>query len=113
MKIFKIDGGRTTFWQYDQGQRLIVSDEVCTEAHFSNKTEDVSPAYEVYEENGLRYVNVPDELLQTANPLTVFAYVKNEGKAQTEHSETFSVYSRPKPADYVIVNYPDGDEVSY
>ena len=35
--IFKIYDGRTHFWQWDTGQKLIVLDESVTEVHFSNR----------------------------------------------------------------------------
>ena len=35
--IFKIYDGRTSFWQWDTNQKLIVLDETIDEVHFSNR----------------------------------------------------------------------------
>ncbi len=99
--MFKIADGRTSFWQWDLGQQLIVGDDVCCEVHFCNGTTDCALIGEVYEQNGQRVVNVPNILLQVANTLHVFAYVKGEGNRSTMHSANFLVLARTKPDDYV------------
>ena len=99
--MFRIYDGRDYFYQWDVGQKLIVIDEDCHEVHFCNKTSDVSLVCEIYDENGQRVVNVPNILLQTAYPITIFAYVKNADQSYTKHSHIFQVFARTKPADYV------------
>lgn len=99
--MFQILDGRTSFWQWDLGQRLVVGDDVCNQVHFCNRTDNCSLVCEVYEENGQRLVDVPNILLQTAATITVFAYVHTANEGRTKHSEQFMVLQRTKPADYV------------
>lgn len=100
--MFRIyDNDREYFWQWDLGQRLIVNDSVCCEVHFCNGTDDCALVCEVYEENDLRLVNVPNILLQTAKVINVFAYVEDGDGGYTKKSGVFSVKARTKPADYV------------
>lgn len=99
--MFTIQNKRKQFWQWDTGQRLIVNADVCSEVHFCNGTSDCSLVCEVYEEDGLRLVNVPNILLQVAKPIKVFAYVCDEDDHYTEHMRLFSVAARTKPDNYV------------
>ena len=101
MTVFSIQDGRTSFWQWDLGQRLVVSDDVCCEVHFCNEMDDCALVCEVYSQDGKRVVDVPNILLQTAKPLHVFAYARNEGNDRTIYSEIFTVIARTKPTDYV------------
>ena len=34
--MFKIEDGRTLFWQWDLNQRIVVGENLCSEVHFSN-----------------------------------------------------------------------------
>ena len=101
--IFKIHDGRTNFWQWDTGQKLIVLDESVTEVHFSNRNMEHSKKKTVYKNaEGLRVVNVPDLLLQLPKNLIAYAYAKDEnGASKTVKSVKFAVIQRPIPVDYV------------
>lgn len=101
--IFKIYDGRTNFWQWDTGQKLIVLDDSVTEVHFSNRNMEHSKKKTVYKDkDGLRVVNVPDMLLQLPKNLIAYAYAKDEnGAGRTVKSVKFAVIQRPIPADYV------------
>lgn len=104
--MFKIYNGRENFYQWDLEQRLIVEDASINEVHFCNKTDDCSLVSEVYEQDGLRLVNVPNILLQDSWAIRVYAYCTN----YTKVSETFKVTARSKPADYIyteteVLNY--------
>ena len=101
MAIFKIKDGRSAFWQWDLDRKLIVGDDVCGEVHFCNGTYECSLVCNVYEQDGLRLVNVPNILLQTDRPISVYAYVKNTDGGYTKRSVLFSVRTRTQPADYV------------
>lgn len=104
MKIFSIYGGRTSFWQWDLGQRLIVSDDTCNEVHFDNGTTEKALINKVYEVDGMRLVDVPNILLQSDRLLKVFTFVKDETGQHTEYADIFSVIQRAKPEDYT---YPE------
>lgn len=101
--IFKIYDGRTNFWQWDTGQKLIVLDENVTEVHFSNRNMEHSKRKQVYtNKEGLRVVNIPDLLLQLPKNLIAYAYVRDEnGAGKTVKSVKFAVIQRPIPVDYV------------
>ena len=101
MPLFKIYDGRPVFWQWDVDRKLIIDDAVCEEVHFSNGTADRSLVCAVYELDGLRVANVPNILMQTARPISVYAYLKGEEGGYTKRAELFEVRRRPKPDDYV------------
>lgn len=95
--MFKILDGRAEFYQWDIDRKLVVEDASITEVHFCNKTDNCSLVCEVYEEDGLRVVNVPNILLQTDWRINVYGYDVN----YTKHSACFGVVARTQPADYI------------
>lgn len=99
--IFKIYDGRTSFWQWDTGQKLIVLDETVTEVHFSNRNMEHSKRKPVYEKDGMRLCNIPDLLLQLPKNLIAYAYARDEKGARTLKSVKYAVVQRPIPTDYV------------
>ena len=100
--IFKIYDGRTSFWQWDTRQKLIVLDERITEVRFSNRNMEHSKRRPVYKENGVRICNVPDLLLQLPKNLIAYACIKNEdGTSSTVKAVKFAVNRQPIPSDYV------------
>ena len=101
--IFKIYDGRTNFWQWDTGQKLIVLDESVTEVHFSNRNMEHSKKKIVYtDKDGLRVVHIPDLLLQLPKNLIAYAYASDgKGTGKTVKSVKFAVIQRPIPVDYV------------
>lgn len=104
--MFKIYDGRTSFWQWDTKQKLIVLDESVTEVHFSNRNMEHSIARDVYTLEGQRVCNVPDIILQL--PRNLVAYACADGK--TLKSVKFAVIKRPIPDDYVAEKEEDIDE---
>lgn len=108
--MFEIYNKRKQFWQWDTGQKLIVHEESCSEVHFCNGTSDCSLVCEIYEENGVRLVNVPNILFQTPLAIRAFVYVCDGEDHHTQRMETFPVFKRTKPDDYVyteteVLNY--------
>ena len=95
--MFKILDGRDSFYQWDLDRKLIVEDETIKQVHFCNKTDDCSLVCQVYEEDGLRVVDVPNILLQTDWRINVYGYDVN----YTKYNACFNVVKRTKPADYV------------
>ena len=95
--MFTIYGDRKEFYQWDLEQKLIVEDRTINEVHFCNRTDECSLVCDVYDEDGIRLVNVPNILLQTDWNINVYAYCEN----YTKHSEVFRVKKRSKPADYM------------
>lgn len=101
--IFKIYDGRTSFWQWDTKQKLIVLDERITEVRFSNRNMEHSKRRPVYtDKDGVRICNVPDILLQLPKNLIAYACVKNEdGSCSTVKAVKFAVNKQPIPTDYI------------
>ena len=101
--IFRIYDGRTSFWQWDTKQKLIVLDERVAEVRFSNRNMEHSKRRPVYtDNNGMRICNVPDILLQLPKNLIAYAVAKNEdGSSSTIKAVKFAVNRQPIPADYV------------
>ena len=101
--IFKIYDGRTSFWQWDTKQKLIVLDERITEVRFSNRNMEHSKRRPVYtDKDGVRICNVPDMLLQLPKNLIAYACIKNEdGSCSTVKAIKFAVNRQPIPTDYI------------
>ena len=101
--IFKIYDGRTSFWQWDTKQKLIVLDDSITEVRFSNRNMEHSKRRPVYtDKDGVRICNVPDMLLQLPKNLIAYACVKEEdGSSRTVKAVKFAVNKQPIPTDYV------------
>lgn len=108
--MFSIFDGRKNFYQWDTGQRLIVNENVCSEVHFCNGMDDCALVCEIYEENGLRLVDVPNILFQSAEIIRVFAVVQEHNGKHTRRSQKFVVMDRTKPATYV---YTETEVKSY
>lgn len=100
--MFKIYKGGDTFFQWDFGQRLVVEDSDMDKVHFCNKTKECSLVCDVYEEDGLRLVNVPNILLQDTYTIRVFGcLVEGEEAYFAKTMQVFKVIARTKPEDYV------------
>ena len=90
--MFKIYKGGDTFFQWDIGQRLIVEDPEMDKIHFCNKTGECSLVCEVYEEDGLRLVNVPNILLQVPYMIRVYGcLVEGEDSYFAKNVQIFKV----------------------
>lgn len=94
--MFKIENGGTRFYQWDTNRRIIVESPDIPQVHFCNTTDDCSLVVDVYTENGVRVVNVPNILLQDTWPIRVYGY-----ESYTKHYVVFNIVARTKPADYV------------
>ena len=104
--MFKIQDGRKYFYQWDIDRKLIVEDGSINQVHFCNRTDECSLVCEVYDEDGIRLVNVPNVLLQDIWRINVYGYDVN----YTKHNEWFDVYPRTKPSDYV---YTETETLNY
>lgn len=106
--MFKIYDGRTSFWQWDTKQKLIVLDENVTEVHFSNRDMNYSITRDVYELEGKKVCNVPDIILQLPRNLVAHAYADG----RTIKSVKFAVIKRPMPDGYVVEKEEDIDDIT-
>lgn len=105
--IFKIYDGRTSFWQWDTKQKLIVLDETVTEVHFSNRDMNHAIPKKVYAKDGMRLCNIPDLLLQLPRNLIAYAYADGS----TVKSVKYAVRQRPIPDGYVADQTEEIDEI--
>lgn len=104
-------GPKPYFWQWDSGQKLVVDNKECGEVHFDNGTTELALVVQIKtDQDGLRVVEVPNILLQTAKPLKCYLFQESESGAMTSTLYTFQVIPRPKPEDYV---YTETEVLSY
>lgn len=101
-----IEGGRPQLYQWDVNQRLEVMNSDVLEVHFSNSALSYALVCDVYEENGRRYANIPNIILQYA--LDIQAHGCCAVRVRDE--QTCHVIGRAKPADYV---YTETEVKSY
>ena len=101
--MFKIYNGRKEFFQWDLNQKLIVEDPEIDQVHFCNRTDDYAIVCEIYEQDGMRLVDIPNVLFQEDWPIRVYAYCDF-----TKAVAVYTVISRTRPSDYV---YSTKDEV--
>ena len=96
---FKIFDGRSSFYQWDLNQKLIVDGITLNdEIHFKNIDGTGASVVKPYSSEGNILVDVPNVLLQKANSITVWVYVNND---HTKEQAVFNVIPRQKPADYI------------
>lgn len=95
---FKIFNGRSSFFQWDLNQKLIVPESVKNaQIHFESPNE--KNCYVLNAVNGV--VNVPNILLQKHGKIVVWAYVSNGNDKHTVEKAAFAVNKRQKPSDYI------------
>ena len=102
------------FYQWDTGRKLIVNDGECTEVHFINGDAEMALCCAIYDLDGVRMVNVPNILLQSAKPIRAYLNLIDSDGKLTTYSDVFRVVGRPKPEDYIyteteILSYKDID----
>lgn len=103
MASLRISDGRTSFFQWDLNQKLIIENpSVCNKVHFTNNSRDTALVKEVKtDENGLKYVDVPNSLLTVPINLEVYLYQDNGDCKTTVSKYVFDVVKRKKPENYV------------
>lgn len=96
----KLADGRSELWQWDTGRKITFDDANIKQAHFQNHANGYGRTIDVDVEDGA--AKIPDELLQAALPLTVYAYVGEESNGYTKVERFFAVKPRKRPAEYVF-----------
>lgn len=96
----KLADGRNELWQWDTNRKVAVDDETVKQVHFQNHCGSYGRTIDVDVVDGT--AKIPDELLQTARPLTVYAYVGEEPDGYTQIEKVFEVKARKRPAGYVF-----------
>lgn len=106
-----IEGGRSCLYQWDVDQRLEVVNSDVLEVHFSNAVIGAALVCEVYEEDGRRFANIPNVLLQQAWAIQAHGCCE----LRVRDVQVIRVVRREKPADYVyteteVKSYEDLDK---
>lgn len=96
----KLADGRSELWQWDTGRKITFDDANIKQAHFQNHANGYGRTIDVDVEDGA--AKIPDELLQAALPLIVYAYVGEESDGYTKVERVFTVKPRKRPAEYVF-----------
>ncbi|MBQ6804566.1 MAG: hypothetical protein IJP04_07920 [Clostridia bacterium] len=97
--MLKIYNGRKAFWQWDSGQKMLVTYEGPCDIHFKIPGEDVAISAPTYLLEGRTVADVPDQLLQVPGHLTAYIYIC-VGDKYTAIMEQFPIIPRQKPANY-------------
>lgn len=110
--MFLIPDGRTHFYQWDAGQRLLCTDIAeGVEVHFSSSS-DRLPLAEVavtYTEGEKIYVDVPDVVLQHYGDFVSYRFHQEDDETgYVTKGQYFYVAPRKKPADYI---YAEGAQL--
>ena len=98
-------------YQWDTGKVLYLEDAAdCNEVHFSSDAENAAYVCQVKEENDVRFVQVPNCLLQRDGLLYVhFCYAEGD-RVSTLSSQKMQVWKRAKPESYI---YTESEVLNY
>ena len=108
--MFTIYDGRLSFYQWDSGEKVVLSESPSKDCqvHFENPSGEVCYVVTPKMVDGILTADVPNILLQTAEPITVWCYVTDGTEKHTIVTTTFGVVARQKPADYVYTETETG-----
>lgn len=101
--MFTIKDGRDSFYQWDTGRKIVVSDAEIDQVHFANAL--TNGAYVVDIANS--EAEVPDILLRESYDIQVYGFDKNF----TKYAATFKVHKRPKPEEYIYTPDSTYDDI--
>ena len=102
--LLKIYDGRTSFWQWDKGQKFVILSDSVTEVHLSHKGVNSSKELEIKTENDMRVCDIPDVFLQIPKNIVVYAVHSREESEHTITSIEIAVKLRSKPDGYYSVH---------
>jgi hypothetical protein len=100
-------------YQWDTGRKVCVTDignTVVSEIHIETKSLNGSLVLTTEVVDSRVIADIPNIVLQTAEPITVYAMVTNKNGRQTKYGQSFTVVSRSKPDDYV---YAEEEVLTY
>ena len=97
----RILDNRPSFYQWDTCQRVVHDFNVGDEVEFLNSQQKEPLMVTAYAYNGNVVADVPNILLQSATPITIYVSRSNESCRYTKEKYTIDVVQRPKPSDYV------------
>lgn len=109
--LLKINDGRTSFWQWDTGQKFVILDESVTEVHLSHKGVKSSRELEIKTEDNMRICDIPDVFLQIPKNLIAYAVHSTEESEHTITSVEFAVKIRSMPDGYISVHDDEYEDI--
>lgn len=89
--------GRGELYQWDTGRTLTVDDATITQVHFQNRAYGRTIDVDVKDGSAI----IPDELLQKAGELRVYAFVGTAARGFTKVERVYNIVRRNKPNDYM------------
>lgn len=89
---------KNDFYQWDLERKLEIIDELVTEVHFKKYTGNELLVCEVYTDDDIRIVDVPNILFTTTEKFIAYFYCND---LYTKQHANFEIVPRPKPTDYV------------
>ena len=90
--------GRGELYQWDTGRTLTVDDATVTQVHFQNRAYGRTIDVDVKDGSAI----IPDELLQKAGDLRVYAFSGTAASGFTKVERVFNIVRRNKPNDYMF-----------
>lgn len=98
--MINLESGQIRLWQWNTGQRLVVSYPVGTVLDFTTGG-TAAVRRDVYKEDGCLYADIPNALLQSAGRLYVYVHHIEGDQLTTVLESIFPIRSQPKPPDYI------------
>ena len=89
--------GRGELYQWDTGRTLTVDDATVTQVHFQNRAYGRTIDVDVKDGSAI----IPDELLQKAGNLQVYAFAGTAASGFTKVERVYNIVRRNKPNDYM------------
>lgn len=89
--------GRGELYQWDTGRTLTVDDATVTQVHFQNRAYGRTIDVDVKDGTAI----IPDELLQKAGDLRVYAFAGTAASGFTKVERVYNIVRRNKPNDYM------------
>ena len=94
-------------YQWDQNHTLNIEGENSqdvTTVHFTNKSRDKAIVCETTDVDGVKVVNIPNELLEEPYDVIAYIHVYNDNHAKTVEIINIPLIKRAKPTDYQFVD---------
>lgn len=99
--MLTILNGSSHFWQWDTNQYLIVDNPDVNQIHFASPITTSSYVCEVFASGSDRVACVPNAILQQGIKFFAYSVIANNNGITAVAQQTFLVYPRVKPEDYV------------
>lgn len=106
----RIYDNRTSFYQWDTGQKVVHNFKVGDEVQFFNPMQRLALSVKAYQLGDDIVADVPNILLQNSYPIDVYCVNADNNCQYTKEKFSFKVVPRPKPSGYT---YTETEIFSY